>query len=270
MERKRPPLNGNLIILPQSINTPGTEIAPGSDIIGEYFQKNRLSHGFLLLSNIYFHSVLRQEDFTGKFFLAFLDNIVPLKNRIKVSEQKFFTRSFPGDPACDRRGEMACGFSFIGERTFQDQEVSTLSQPDDVLAVIRIAGINERFPPGLHTESNTRIRVEHGECFYIKTRKLHTALLDLVEENRVGLGINPMAKNRPELLREGFKTVRTDYPKGKRAREIDRVIHGKKERDEIGNVVRVKMGEAEEIDLAIIQAQPDHLPQRTAPAVKKN
>jgi hypothetical protein len=97
-------LNGHLIIFSQSINTPGTEIAPGSDIIGEYFQKNRLGHSSLLASNIYFHSVLRQEDFTGKFFLAFPENIMSLKHRIKVSEQEFFTKGFAGDPACQGRG----------------------------------------------------------------------------------------------------------------------------------------------------------------------
>jgi hypothetical protein len=35
-------------------------------------------------------------------------------------------------------------------------------------------------------------------------------------------------------------------------------------------VVRVKMGDAEIIDLAKIEAQPGHLSQRPASAVKKN
>jgi hypothetical protein len=100
VEGERPPLNGNLKILSQLINTPGTEIAPRSDIIGEYFQKDWLGHGFSPASNRYFHSVLRQEDFPRKFFLGFLENIMPLKYWIKVSEQKFLTRGFPGDFAC--------------------------------------------------------------------------------------------------------------------------------------------------------------------------
>jgi hypothetical protein len=270
MERKSTPLNGNLIILSQSVNTPGTEIAPGSDIIGEYFQKNWLGHGSPPASNRYFHSILRQEDFTRKFFLAFLENIVALKNRIKVREQKFFTGSFPGDSAGQGRGQMSFRLPLVGERTLQDQEVRISPQPDDVPAVIRVPGINDRFPFGLHTESDTRIRMGHGEGFYIKTWKFHAALLDLVEENRVGSRFNPMAKNSPELLEEGSQAVRTDYPKGKRACKVDRVIHGKKEGDEVGNVVRVKMGKAEKIDLAIIQAEPGHLPQRPTPAVKKN
>ena len=35
MEGKGPPFDFNLEILPQLFNTPGTEIAPGSDIIGK-------------------------------------------------------------------------------------------------------------------------------------------------------------------------------------------------------------------------------------------
>jgi len=145
-----------------------------------------------------------------------------------------------------------------------------LPQSHDVLAVIRVPGINERFPSGLYTESDTRIRMNHGESLYIQTWIFQAALLDLIEENRVGLGFDPMAKNSPELLEEGSQAVRTDYPKGKRARKIDRVIHGEKKGHEIRNVVRVKMGEAEKINLAIIQAQPDHLPQRPTRAIKKN
>jgi hypothetical protein len=58
--------------------------------------------------------------------------------------------------------------------------------------------------------------------------------------------------------------------KGKSTSKIDRVIHGEKEGDEVGNVVRVKMSDTEIINPAIIQAQPDHLPQRPTSSVKKN
>jgi hypothetical protein len=38
------PLNFDLKILFQFFNTPGTEIAPGSDVVGENFQLHRLAH----------------------------------------------------------------------------------------------------------------------------------------------------------------------------------------------------------------------------------
>jgi len=57
--------------------------------------------------------------------------------------------------------------------------------------------------------------------------------------------------------------------KGKRASKIDHVIHGEKEGDEVGNVVRVKMSDTEIINPAIIQAQPDHLPKRPTSSIKK-
>ena len=38
------PLNFNLIFFPQSINTPGNEIAPGSDIVGKNLQCCKFGH----------------------------------------------------------------------------------------------------------------------------------------------------------------------------------------------------------------------------------
>jgi hypothetical protein len=38
VEGKSPPPDFNLKILPQFFNTPGTEVAPGSDIVRKYFK----------------------------------------------------------------------------------------------------------------------------------------------------------------------------------------------------------------------------------------
>jgi len=48
MKWKSHPTNMDVIILLQLINTHGTEIAPGSDIIGEDLKNQRLSHGSFL------------------------------------------------------------------------------------------------------------------------------------------------------------------------------------------------------------------------------
>ncbi|HBG21360.1 MAG TPA: hypothetical protein DDY32_19365 [Desulfobulbaceae bacterium] len=38
MKRKIPPADGDMEFVLQPFNTPGNEVAPGSDIVGEYFQ----------------------------------------------------------------------------------------------------------------------------------------------------------------------------------------------------------------------------------------
>ena len=38
MQGKGSPLNFNIIVILQFFNTPGNEIAPGSDIVGKYFE----------------------------------------------------------------------------------------------------------------------------------------------------------------------------------------------------------------------------------------
>jgi hypothetical protein len=38
MEGEGPPADGDFELFPQFFNTPGNEIAPGSDIIGKYLQ----------------------------------------------------------------------------------------------------------------------------------------------------------------------------------------------------------------------------------------
>jgi hypothetical protein len=48
MKRKSRPVNFDVIIFLQFLNTHGTEIAPRSNIIGEDFKNHRFGHGFLL------------------------------------------------------------------------------------------------------------------------------------------------------------------------------------------------------------------------------
>jgi hypothetical protein len=47
MQGKGDPLDLNLVLLPKPVNTPGNEIAPRSDIVGEYFQDDRFCHDSL-------------------------------------------------------------------------------------------------------------------------------------------------------------------------------------------------------------------------------
>jgi hypothetical protein len=50
MKRKSCPTNFDVIILSQLLNTHGTEIAPRSNIIGEYLQNHRLIHMLFLFA----------------------------------------------------------------------------------------------------------------------------------------------------------------------------------------------------------------------------
>jgi hypothetical protein len=45
MERKSRPVKFEVEFLLQFFNTPGNEIAPGSDVVGEYFQDIVIRHG---------------------------------------------------------------------------------------------------------------------------------------------------------------------------------------------------------------------------------
>jgi hypothetical protein len=47
MKRECPPFNPDLIFFFQFFNTPGNEIAPGSDVIGKDFKNNRIRHVYL-------------------------------------------------------------------------------------------------------------------------------------------------------------------------------------------------------------------------------
>jgi hypothetical protein len=48
MERKLSELDLETVILFQFLDTPGDEIAPGSNEVGEDFEDERFRHGFLL------------------------------------------------------------------------------------------------------------------------------------------------------------------------------------------------------------------------------
>jgi hypothetical protein len=62
-----------------------------------------------------------------------------------------------------------------------------------------------------------------------------------------------------ELIIESLQTAGADHLQRKRANKIHCVIHGKKEGNEVGDMVGVKMGDAEIVDPAKIEAQPGHL-----------
>jgi hypothetical protein len=50
MQREKHPLNVDIEIPLQPFNTPGTEVAPGSDEVGEYFERESLlCHVFVSL-----------------------------------------------------------------------------------------------------------------------------------------------------------------------------------------------------------------------------
>jgi hypothetical protein len=44
MERESRPPDADCILFLQFFNTPGNEIAPGSDVVGKYFEGGRLGH----------------------------------------------------------------------------------------------------------------------------------------------------------------------------------------------------------------------------------
>jgi hypothetical protein len=216
------------------------------------------------------HPVLCQENFARKFPLAFLEDVVPLKYRVEVSEQKLLAGGFPADLPRQRGRKVSCSLSFIGEGTLQNQKVRIPPQSYDVGTVIGIPRIGQRSTGRLHSKSNTGSRMGHGECFYFNIRERQVALPDFMEKERVGLGFDPRPKNSVELIIESPQAMGANHLQRKRANKIHRVVHGKKEGHEVGDVVRVKMGDAEIIDLAKIEAQPGHLSQRPASAVKKN
>jgi hypothetical protein len=53
MKRECPPFNPDLIFFFQFFNTPGNEIAPGSDVVGKDFKNNRIRHVYLPFLNGY-------------------------------------------------------------------------------------------------------------------------------------------------------------------------------------------------------------------------
>ena len=53
MERELSKFDRQSIIVFEFLDTPGDEVAPGSDEIGEYFQDEWFGHDFLLLKKLY-------------------------------------------------------------------------------------------------------------------------------------------------------------------------------------------------------------------------
>jgi len=112
--------------------------------------------------------------------------------------------------------------------------------------------------------------VGHGEGFYFKIREHQMAFPGFLERERVGLGFDPRPENSMELIIESLQTMGANHLQRKRTNKIHRVVHGKKEGYEIGDMVGVKMGDAEIVNSAKIEAQPGHLSERTASTVEKN
>ena len=49
MEWEVDPTGGNVEVFPESLNTPGTEIAPGSNVVAEDFQDECFAHHTTLM-----------------------------------------------------------------------------------------------------------------------------------------------------------------------------------------------------------------------------
>jgi len=165
---------------------------------------------------------------------------------------------------------MSRSFPFIRERTLQDQKVRILPQSYDVGTVIGVSRIGQRSTSSLHAESNTGSGMGHGQGLYCQIRERQVVLPDFMEKKRIGSGFDPLPKNSVELIIESSQAMGTNHLQRKRATKIHRVVHGEKEGHEVGDMIGVKMGDAEIIHLAKIETQPGHLPQRPASAVKKN
>jgi len=184
---------------------------------------------------------------------------VALKYGVEVSEQKLFTGGFAADFARQRRGQMSSSLPFIRERTLENQKICISPQSYNVGTVISIPGIRQRSARSLHSKPNTGSRVSHGEGFYYKIREHQMAFPDFMEGERVGLGFDPRPKNSMELIIKSLQTMGANHLQWKRTYKIYRVVHGKKEGHEVGDMVGVEMGYAEIVDPTKIEAQPGHL-----------
>ena len=147
---------------------------------------------------------------------------------------------------------MPRSFPFIRERTLQNEKVRIPPQSYDIGTIIGIARIGQRSTCRLHSKSNAGRCMDHGERLHFKVRKRQVALPDFMEKKRVGLGFDPTPKDSVELIIENSQAMGANHLQRKRANKIHRIIHGEKEGHEVGDVVRVKMGDAEIINLAKI------------------
>ena len=165
---------------------------------------------------------------------------------------------------------MAGDFSFFGEGTLQDEKVGISPQADNLFAVTSVSRIAHGSSFRVHPESDSGFRVVQGNGFEGKIGKIQPGFAGLVEKPPVSFRLDPPAEYPAELVQDFFQARGTDDVEGERAGEIHGVIQGEKERDEVGDVIGVKMGDAVKIDLAVVEAQPGHVAQAPPAPVKKD
>jgi hypothetical protein len=84
------------------------------------------------------------------------------------------------------------------------------------------------------------------------------------------LGFNPSAEDALHPLIEILQPYRAHDLKGIGPPEIHGIVHGEEERNEVDDMVGVKMGNEVEIDLPEVQAQAGHRAQAAPSAVEEN
>ena len=133
-------------------------------------------------------------------------------------------------------------------------------QNDDILAVVRISGINQRSALEIKPKPYRWGGMVHRKGFDLELGEGKMAFPALIEKERISLGFDPSAVNALELQIEIFKARGANQMKRQGASKIYGVIQGKKERNEVRDMIRVKMGNGLVLNLAEIQAQSGHLP----------
>jgi hypothetical protein len=109
----------------------------------------------------------------------------------------------------------------------------------------------------------------HGEGLNGKVRKLQSGFPYFVEKERIGFSFDPMTKDSSHLRVKILQALRTDDMQGQGTDKIDGVIQSEEERDQVGDVIGVKMGNTLKIDLAVVKAQPGHLAQAAPASVEE-
>jgi hypothetical protein len=109
----------------------------------------------------------------------------------------------------------------------------------------------------------------HGERLNEKVRKFQSGFPYFVEKERIGFSFDPMAEDPTHLAVKSLKTLGAYDVQGKGTGKVDGIIQREEERDQVGDVIRVKMGNALKIDFAVIKAQPGHLAQAASSSVKE-
>ena len=91
-----------------------------------------------------------------------------------------------------------------------------------------------------------------------------------MEGKRIGLGLDPMPEDSPHPAIKIIQAWRAQEVQGKGPGKIHGVIQGEEERDQVGDVIGVKVANTAIIDLAVVKAQPGHLPQASPSSVKED